>query len=65
MNTSNITREAHVHKPVTRMLMSYSDKQGKRVTKLLDMRHTTTGAFIFQTLRWASHNGVEVTFRPA
>lgn len=65
MNTARVTKDLHVHKPVTRMIMCYTNESGERIAKLLDMRHETTSRFIFRTLRWASNHGVEVTFRPA
>lgn len=67
-DTSAIVREMNpqVHKPVTRMIMSYIDPKTKKPdSKLLRMGDRQADAFLLKTLRWASHNGVEVTFRPA
>jgi hypothetical protein len=63
-HTARITKEIHVHKPATRMLMSYTDTKGERCAKILKMGNPNDDAFLLKTLRWASHNGVEIVFRP-
>ena len=66
--TASITRELNppAHRPVTRMIMTYVDPKTKQTdSRLLRMGDRQADAFLIKTLRWASHNGVEVTFRPA
>jgi hypothetical protein len=46
------------------MLMSYTDTKGERCAKILKMGNPNDDAFLLKTLRWASHNGVEIVFRP-
>jgi len=48
------------------MIMTYVDPKTKQTdSRLLRMGDRQADAFLIKTLRWASHNGVEVTFRPA
>lgn len=65
MNTARVTKDVHVHKPKTRMIMTFTDKEGKKDSKLLNMGESAADRLILKTLRWASYNGIEVTFRPA
>jgi hypothetical protein len=64
-DTSQIVKDMHVHKPLTRMIMMYTDKKGKRHSSLLKMGNESADALILRTLKWASYEGIEVIFRPA
>lgn len=70
MNSAKIVKQIHdnterSHKPLTRMIMIYNDKAGQRQTQLIKMGTPGGEQLIQKTLRWASYNGIEVTFRPA
>jgi hypothetical protein len=69
MNSAKIVRQMREnterpHKPLTRMIMIYEDKAGVRHSNLIKMGTPGGEQLIQKTLRWASYNGIEVTFRP-
>lgn len=65
-HTAQITRDMHTHTRQTRLLMTYVDPaSSEKVAKLINnLGSHETGKYLIRTLRWASHNGVEVIFRP-
>lgn len=63
--TRTTSEECHVHKPMIRALMTYSDKNGKRQAHLIQIGDARGEALIQRTIRYAMHNGIEVTIRPA
>lgn len=65
--SASVTKELNqhpVHKKRTQMVMTYTDSNGERTAKILNMWETNAQDLIVRTIRWASHNGVEVNFRP-
>ena len=62
--TSGIVKEMRVHKPVTKMLMLYVDKESRKQVIVCNMGSSDDTNRIIKTLRWASHHGIEVIFRP-
>jgi len=62
--TSGIVKEMHVHKPVTKMLMLYTDQESRKQAIVCNMGSNADMTRIIKTLRWASHHGIEVIFRP-
>lgn len=56
---------ALVHKPLLRMVMTYTANDGKRVATLIKVGTQEADKLVLRTLKWAAHTGVEVTFRPA
>jgi hypothetical protein len=59
------TKEMHVHKPMIRLLMTYRNEDNVPQSHLINMTEGRGNGLILRTLRWAAHNGIEVTFRPA
>lgn len=62
--TAEITKDLHVHKPITKMLMTYTDKSNQKQALICNMGSPADTNRIIKTLRWASHHGIEVIFRP-
>lgn len=60
-----IVKDMHIHRPKIRQLMTFTDKEGKRQSHLLNPGDAAAAALIIRTLKWAAHNGIVVTFRPA
>jgi len=62
--TARIVKDLHVHKLITKMVMTYRDESNKAIAIILEMKSDEHMTRAIRTLRWASHRGIEVTFRP-
>ncbi len=65
MDTSQLTRDLHTHKPQTRMIMSWTDESRRKHAKLLNMNDPKASQLLLRTARWASYHGIEIVLRPA
>ena len=65
-HTAQIVKEIHkVHTRKTRAVMSWTDTEGKRHAKILNLWEPQATELLNRTVKWASHNGIEIMIRPA
>lgn len=55
----------YVHKgATTQMILTYTDKLGKRHAHSLDLSEHGSTQLLVRTAKWAAHNGITLTLRP-